>query len=267
MLTSLGGLDDYAVVGPADDGHLGRVRDTYFDERRWSMRYLAVETGHWPGHQRVLISPWSVRALDPPRRVVRTDLTRHELAESPDADTDRPVSRQHALDLARYYGFPYHWLGAAPVSEQWRAAGGGEGAVVTLAPRLRRAGDRHRQSARAVLGYYVHANDDDVGHVSDFLFGDAAWAIRHVVVGLRLGSRGDACWCRWGWVTRVIWDAGALSVALPGSVVRAAPAGGRRLQAAAAGRIAIGSMSRRSTACQSMLRKNASRYRPRSVAL
>jgi hypothetical protein len=183
MLTSLGGLDDYAVVGPADDGHLGRVRDTC---------------------------------------VVRTDLTRHELAESPDADTDRPVSRQHALDLARYYGFygfPYHWLGTAPVSEQWRAAGGGEGAVVALAPRLRRAGDRHLQSARA-----VHANDDDVGHVSDFLFGDAAWAIRHVVVGLRRGLARRRVLVPVGWVTRVIWDAGALSVALPGSVVRAAPA-------------------------------------------
>src|SRR5229473_364041 len=229
MLTSLGGLDDYAVVGPTDDGHLGRVRDTYFDDRRW-----------------------------------------HELAESPDADTDRPVSRQHALDLARYYGFygfPYHWLGTAPVSEQWRAAGGGEGAVVTLAPRRRRAGDRHLQSARAQLGYYVHANDDDVGHMSDFLFGDAAWAIRHVVVVLRRGLARRRVLVPVGWVARVIWDAGALSVALPGSVVRAAPAGGRRLQAAAAGRIAIGSMSRRSTACQSMLRKNASRYRPRSVAL
>jgi len=212
VLTSLGGLDDYAVVGPADDGHLGRVRDTYFDDRRWSIRHLVVETGHWPGHQRVLISPWSLRGLDPPRRVVRTDLTRHELAESPDADTDRPVSRQHALDLARYYGF----YGFPP-------AGGGEGAVVTLAPRLRRAGDRHLQSARAVLGYYVHANNDDVGYVSDFLFGDAAWAMRHVVVGLRRGLARRRVLVPVGWVTRVIWDAGALSVALPGSVVRAAP--------------------------------------------
>jgi hypothetical protein len=45
-----------------------------------------------------------------------------------------------------------------------------------------------------------------------------------VVVVLRRGL------ARWrvlvpvGWVARVIWDAGALSVALPGSVVRAAPA-------------------------------------------
>ena len=227
MLTSLSGLDDYAVVGPADDGHLGRVRDTYFDDRRWSIRHLVVETGHWPGHQRVLISPWSVRGLDPGRRVVRTDLTRHQLAESPDADTDRPVSGQHPVDLARYYGFygfPYHWLGTASVSEQWRAAGGGEGAVVTLAPRLRKAGDHHLQSARAVLGYYVHANDDDVGHVSDFLFGDAAWAIRHVVVVLRRGLARRRVLVPVGWVARVTWDAGALSVPLAGSVVRAAPA-------------------------------------------
>lgn len=143
MLTSLGGLDDYAVVGPADDGHLGRVRDTC---------------------------------------VVRTDLTRHELAESPDADTDRPVSRQHALDLARYYGFygfPYHWLGTAPVSEQWRAAGGGEGAVVTLAPRLRRAGDRHLQSPTS-------SSETRRGRFATWSWGSGA------------GSRGGACSCRWG---------------------------------------------------------------------
>ncbi len=227
MLTSLTGLDDYAVVGPAADGHLGRVRDTYFDDRRWSIRHLVVEIGHWPAHQRVLISPWSVRGLDLRHRLVRTDLTRRELAESPDAETDRPVSRQHAVDLAGYYGFygfPYHWLGTAPASEQWRAAGGGEGALVTLAPRLRKAGDRHLQSARAVLGYYVHANDDDVGHVSDFLFGDASWAIRHVVVVLRHGLARRRVLVPVGWVTRVIWDAGALGVTLPGPVVRGAPA-------------------------------------------
>jgi hypothetical protein len=226
VLTSLNALDDAAIVGRAADDPLGRVRDTYFGDRRWSIRHLVVETAHWPGHHRVLVSPWSVRGLDPRRHVVRTDLTRRELAESPDAESDRPVSHQHVVDLARYYGFygfPYHWLGTAPVSEQWRAAGGGEGAVVTLAPRRLRTGDPHLQSARAVLGYYVHANDDDVGHVVDFLFGDAAWAIRHVVVALRRGLGRRCVLVPAGWVTRVRWAAGALGVALPGSVVRTAP--------------------------------------------
>jgi len=227
MLTSLTGLDDYAVTGLDDGGHLGRVHDAYFDDRRWSIRHLVVETGHWPGHHRVLVSPWSVRGLDPGHHVLRTDLTRRELTESPDADSDKPVSRQHAVDLARYYGFygfPYHWLGTAPASEQWMAAGGGEVAVVTLAPRLQKAGDRHLQSARAVLGYYVHAHEDDVGHVSDFLFGDAAWAIRHVVLVVRRGLSRRRVLVPVGFVSRVDWDAGAVSVALPGPVVRNAPA-------------------------------------------
>jgi hypothetical protein len=225
MLTSLTRLDDYAVAGP-DGGHLGRVRDAYFDDRRWSIRHLVVETGHWPGHHRVLVSPWSVRGLDPAHRTVKTDLTRRELVESPDADSDKPVSRQHAIDLARYYGFygfPYHWLGTAPVSEQWMAAGGGEVAVVTHAPRLRKTGDRHLQSAREVVGCYVHAHEDDVGHVSDFLFGDAAWAIRHVVIVLRRGLSRRRVLVPVGFVSRVDWDAGAISVALPGPILRSAP--------------------------------------------
>jgi uncharacterized protein YrrD len=226
MLTSLSRLDGYAVAGLDAGGHLGRLRDAYFDDRRWSIRHLVVDAGHWPAHHRVLVSPWSVRGLDPARRVLRTDLTARELAESPDADSDRPVSRQHAIDLARYYGFygfPYHWLGTAPVSQQWMAAGGGEVAVVTLAPRLRKAGDRHLRSAREVLGYYVHAHEDDVGHVSDFLFGDAAWAIRHVVVALRRGLARRRVLVPVGFVSRVDWDAGTVSVALPASTLRAAP--------------------------------------------
>ena len=186
--------------------------------------------------------------------------------------------------------------GSAPCRSPRHAAGGGEAAVVALAPPPARIGNPHLQSARAVLGYHVHARDDVVGHVSDFLFADAAWAIRHVVVVLRRGLSRRRVLVPVGWVSRVAPDAGELRVALPGPVVRAAPrvrsgraprAGprgparpllrapalrrgligpGALPHAAAAGRIAIGSTSRRSTTCQSTLRKNASRYRPRSVA-
>ena len=73
MLRSLTALDDYTVIGSADGGHLGRIRDSYFDDRRWSIRHLVVETGHWPGHHRRLLSPWSVRWLDAGHRVLQTD--------------------------------------------------------------------------------------------------------------------------------------------------------------------------------------------------
>ena len=48
----------------ARDGAIGSVRDVYFDDEHWALRYLVVDTGNWlPGRQ-VLISPASVRSVE-----------------------------------------------------------------------------------------------------------------------------------------------------------------------------------------------------------
>jgi hypothetical protein len=210
MLIPVSTVRECAIAGPAED-HLGRVRDVYFDDRRFHVRHLVAEIGHWPAHRLVLVSPWSVRRIDLPARVVQTDLGGDELTRSPDAECDRPVSRQRHVELARYYGFygfPYQWP---------------EATVATMSPPVRRRGDRHLRSTRALVGYYVHADDDDVGHVADFLFGDAAWEIRHVVVAVGHGIARRRVLVPAGWVSRVSWDAAAITLALPGRVVAAAP--------------------------------------------
>jgi hypothetical protein len=39
------------------DGEIGRVKEFYFDDKHWTIRYLVADTGNWlPGRQ-VLISP------------------------------------------------------------------------------------------------------------------------------------------------------------------------------------------------------------------
>ena len=41
----------------ASDGEIGQVKDFYFDDQSWTVRYLVADTGSWlPGRQ-VLISP------------------------------------------------------------------------------------------------------------------------------------------------------------------------------------------------------------------
>lgn len=43
------------------DGEIGRVKDLYYDDQHWTIRYLVADTGTWlPGRQ-VLISPWSLK--------------------------------------------------------------------------------------------------------------------------------------------------------------------------------------------------------------
>ena len=41
----------------ATDGEIGKVKEFYFDDETWTIRYLIVETGSWLNHRKVLIAP------------------------------------------------------------------------------------------------------------------------------------------------------------------------------------------------------------------
>src|SRR4249920_3124468 len=77
----------------APDGEIGHVKDFYFDDQNWAIRYLVVDTGTWlPGRQ-VLLSPYSLGRLDQVERVLRVNLTRKQIENSPSIETHKPVSR------------------------------------------------------------------------------------------------------------------------------------------------------------------------------
>ena len=41
------------------DGEIGRVKEFYFDDLHWTVRYLVAETGNWLTGRQVLISPYA----------------------------------------------------------------------------------------------------------------------------------------------------------------------------------------------------------------
>jgi hypothetical protein len=51
---------------------MGFVADVYFDDERWSVRYLVVDTGHVMPECRVLIAPEAVVRDQP---IARSDLS------------------------------------------------------------------------------------------------------------------------------------------------------------------------------------------------
>src|ERR1700736_4811206 len=95
----------------ATDGEVGKVKDIYFDDHRWTLRYIVVETGSWLAGRKVLISPISVKGIDWEKNVAQVELTQQQVRASPNIDTDKPVSRQHERDFFNYYGYPYYWSG------------------------------------------------------------------------------------------------------------------------------------------------------------
>lgn len=198
----------------AEDDEVGHLFDLYFDDRQWTVRYLVVDTRHWPVGRSVLMSPRSVNGVDPARQILRTSLNRSQVTLSPDLDRARPVSRQHELELSHYYGFPSYAVTVAasvalaePVT-LWKAAAGA---------------DPHLRSVRAITGYFVHALDGDVGHVEDFLVDDATWTIRHLLVSVGHSWASHRVLVPVGWIARVSWGARAIQVSLPAEAIRLAP--------------------------------------------
>jgi hypothetical protein len=179
----------------ARDGAIGSVADVYFDDERWGVRYLVVDTGEWLPGKRVLISPASVEADGVSDQAVRVGLTREQVKNAPDIDADRPVSRQYEIAHAAHFGYPYYWSGPM----LWGAAGvplAGSPPHPAMSPRredaeraaqreLDEAGDSHLRSGAEVIGYDIEARDGMLGEVADFAVDERTWAIRDVIVDTR----------------------------------------------------------------------------------
>jgi hypothetical protein len=92
-------LQGYDIL--ATDGGIGSIETLYFDDARWTIRYLVVDTGKWLPGKLVLVSPIAIRQPDWTNRTLAVALTRDQVKNSPDIDTHKPVSRQQE-DLALY---------------------------------------------------------------------------------------------------------------------------------------------------------------------
>lgn len=172
----------------ASDGEIGRVKDFYFDDQNWAVRYLVADTGTWLASRQVLLSPHAIGKLYEDGKVLLVKLTRKQIENSPAIETHKPVSRQFEEEYHSYYGWPYYWEGdglwggmrSFPILEEPpKFLTGGQAAAKN--PPHKRA-DAHLRSTQAVKGCHLQATDGIVGHVCDFMMDDERWAMGQLVV-------------------------------------------------------------------------------------
>lgn len=198
----------------ASDGEAGTVKDIYFDDEHWTVRYLVVKTGGWFDSRDVLVSPMAVTGTDAANGRVNLNISKEQIRKAPDIDTDKPVSRQHESLFADYYGYPYYWAGplswgyaAYPVVPLGRPAQDLSRAAAGQAGReQQQPGDPHLRSSKEVAGYEIRATDDSVGHAEDFLIDEKDWAIKLIVVDTRNWWPGRKVLISPDRIDRVSWD-------------------------------------------------------------
>ena len=205
MLFAVTGLQGCPVE--ATDDPVGTVKDFWFDDQSWKVRWMVVDVGHWAPGRQVLIHPLSIAPLDlsqpshrglpmmrgPDTPVVSVRLTKQKVEASPDVREDEPVSEELEANLCDYYECDRSWgtsyfgpnaiatpLSPPPIFFQAPAARETEDTERHSSER-----DPHLRSVRSVDGYHVHATDGDLGHVENFLADDGNWDIRYLVIATR----------------------------------------------------------------------------------
>jgi uncharacterized protein YrrD len=167
----------------ATDGDIGHVKDIYFDDAHWVVRYVVADTGSWLSGRQVLLSPRAFGKLAEDDDALVIDLTRKQIENSPSIEMHRPVSRQYEAEYYHYYGWPVYWVG-----DGFGGLGGFSGAVpVPAADGNRHHGhnqrdDVHLRSTHAVTGYHIQTAGGLVGRVHDFAIDDQTWLISEVIV-------------------------------------------------------------------------------------
>lgn len=203
------------------DGEIGKVKEFYFDDQHWAIRYLVAETGNWLTSRQVLISPYALAAVSKEEEQIACDLTKKQIEDSPSLERDKPVSRQFEETYYRYYGMPLYWGGAhmwgeypyiVRNREQWKESAQDENTW-----------DPHLRSTQDVSGHHIQATDGEIGHVEDFVIDDETWAIRYLIIDTQNWWPGRKVLVSPQWIERVSWNESKVLVSLSREAIKQSP--------------------------------------------
>jgi hypothetical protein len=238
MLRSTNVLKGYAIE--ATDGEIGLINNFFFDDEAWFIRYFVVDTGSWLSSRKVLISPIAVGQPNLTQRSLRVSITMEQVKSSPSIDTEKPVSRQHELRYAGYYGYPFFWegyglpgMGANPSFVMSGISGipyaphgdqiDANVAYTRVLEERRLDGDPHLRSCSEVMTYHIQATDGEIGHVHGLLVEAETWAVRYIIVSTSNWWIGHQVLVSPLSIESVYWRDRMVSVNLSRKAIREAP--------------------------------------------
>jgi sporulation protein YlmC with PRC-barrel domain len=188
MFQSLRQMTGYTVRSK-DGQQIGTVSDFLFDDMRWVIRYMAVDTNSDMGGKRVLLSPVVISKLDQDRRSISIQVESDQIAASPATGSSDPVTRQHEVQIHEFYRWPAYWEEAAEVPPVEAGMSGWpvtEMMTEVEAQRKEQGKGKQNPSIRSLegtFGFTVQSRDgEDAGTLHDLIVHEQNWRISYMIV-------------------------------------------------------------------------------------
>jgi len=212
MLTKTKTLTGYKLDGI--DGVMGTVKEFYFDDKHWTIRYLVADTGNWLTGRQVLISPHALVEVNKEKQNITVNLTKKQIEDSPSLNSDKPISRQFEETYFGYYEWPMYW--GDPYLVRYPEK-------IKDSRHIEKEDDCHLRSTDEADGYHIQAVDGEIGHVEDFIIDDETWAIRYLIIDARNFWSGKKVLVSPKWIERVSWGESKVFVNLSRDTIKQSP--------------------------------------------
>ena len=210
----------------ATDGDIGQCKDVYFDDQEFITRYFVADTHKWlPLGRKVVLSPISLSEINPTEEKLYVNMTKQALKDSPSIDEHKPLSREYEEILFKYFGYGYYWIGPGAwgdFSHPTELAN--QQSMQEDIEELEHPGGNHLRSCDELDGYTVSANDEDSGHICDFVIDKRDWHIAFMIVDSRDWlPGGKKVALSPALITSIDWSAHKIHVALDHDALTALP--------------------------------------------
>ena len=219
MLNQVKTLNGYKLNGL--DGEIGKIKEFYFDDHYWTIRYLVADTGNWLIERQVLITPHALGIVNNDAQDIAVKLTKKQIEDSPPLDSDKPVSRQFEEAYYGYYSWPMYWAG--PYMWGYYPNIPHDDGKPPQTPEGEKKWDPQLRSTSAVTGHAIQANDGEIGHVDDFMIDDQTWAIRYLVIDTGNWWPGKRILISPRWIKRISWNEANVYVDLSRTTIKQSP--------------------------------------------
>lgn len=217
MVLSLAQLKHYTVSGT--DGELGKLRDAYFDDVSWKVLFLVADTRPWLIGRIVLIAPTALGKPDTESRVFPSSLTKATVEKGPRLEEHKPVSRQHAVDVAKYWDWPFF-----PPGDPRFDLGEDLNPPSANPPQAKAApDDPHLRAAGDTTGYHVHTPDGACGHIEDWLVNIDSWTIGEAVIDTKNWWPGESVRIPSSAIASINWEEKSVHVSLSKEAIEGHP--------------------------------------------
>jgi sporulation protein YlmC with PRC-barrel domain len=189
MFQSLREMTGY-TVHTQDGEAVGTVNNFLFDDVRWIVRYMVVDSSHVFNRKRVLLSPIVFALPDREREILPVNVTASRMGSSPDFGDIDPITRRNEADLHEFYQWPSYWEAGHEVPAVQEGLSGWSVTEMMTDVEAQRNEQEGGQppilrSFDEITGFTIISRDgEETGELYDLLVQDESWRISYMIVSI-----------------------------------------------------------------------------------